>query len=161
MVCELVDLWTRENDKDELIFNLLCWSLDEIATTANIADILIFFQVKLLDIVGVGLQLDYCLSCNKPINAKFYSYIIGHNGLMCANCRSCSNNSSSDLANLSAATIKTLQKALSLPLSKVPRLKLSKDSARQAAKLLRLYSQFQLQRDIHSWKHFGEQLLVD
>ncbi len=152
LVCELVDQWTRENDSDEHLFHLLCWALDKIATSPSIADIIMFFQVKLLDIVGLGLQFDHCISCNTPIDEHTYRFSLAENGLLCSACKP--HSSTAGMLNLSAATIKTMQKAQSLPLEKIHRLKFSRVSLAQAAKLLRLYSQFQLQRDIHSWKQF-------
>lgn len=155
LVCELVDQWTRENDSDEHLFHLLCWVLDEIAVSTSIADIIMLFQVKLLDIVGVGLQFDHCLNCNTPIHDHTYRFSLAHNGLLCSSCGS-HNNAAAGMLTLSAATIKTLQKARSLSLEKIHRLKFSKISLGQAAKLLKLYSQFQLQCDINSWKQFQE-----
>jgi DNA repair protein RecO (recombination protein O) len=154
LVCELVDQWTRENDCDEHLFFLLNWVLDEIAVSKSLADIIIFFQIKLLDIVGVGLQLDQCLSCNTTICNRSYRFSQAYNGLLCSDCWT--QNEATGRLDLSAATIKTLLKARSLPLAKLHRLKLSKISLRQATKLLRYYQQFQLQRDINSWKQFSK-----
>lgn len=159
LVCELVDQWTRENDSDEHLFRLLCWVLDTLAASPSIADAIIFFQIKLLDIVGLGLQFDHCMQCHTPIQQHTCRFSLAHNGLLCANCKQPSS-AAEGLLSLSAATIKTMQKAQSLPLKKIHRLKFSKISRDQTAKLLRLYTQFQLQRDIHCWKQF-EKVMAD
>ncbi len=155
LVCELVDQWTRENDSDELLFQLVIWILAELSSAQSITDSILFFQVKMFDLVGVGLQLYNCLVCHKEIHDHTYRFSLAHNGLICPLCAKSTNSS---LLPLSVATIKILQRVQALPLDKVSRLKFSSSSRKETVNLLKLYSQFQLQRDINSWKQLESAL---
>lgn len=152
LVCELMDKWTRENDSDHELFGLLIWALDALCSSHQLIDILIFFHIKMLAVLGLGLQLDHCLACQEDgLKDVSYWFSPALNGIVCNKCRQ-----QKDLGQITLSTtaIKTLQMALSLPLEKLTRLKISKTAQKETAKVLQLYCQFQLQRDINSWKHF-------
>ncbi|RJX35765.1 MAG: DNA repair protein RecO [Desulfurivibrio sp.] len=151
LVCELVDQWTRENDSDEPLFQLLCWCLHQLATRDSLAETVIFFQIKMLDLLGMGLMLEHCLVCGTlDPAAPAYYFSPAQSGIICSRCRT----SDTGLIPLSMAAIKSMQMARSLPLARLHRLKISGKSLSEAATALRLYGNFQLQREIHSWKQF-------
>ncbi|MCB2183158.1 MAG: DNA repair protein RecO [Desulfobulbaceae bacterium] len=152
VVCELIDQWTRENDSDEKLFQLLCKVLASLSLSKDIADTVIFFTIKMLDLLGLSLQLEYCTTCGE-INTHLRSYRFNpvHSGIVCSRCTQ--ENEREPLA-LSMPTLKILQMAQSLPWSKLGRLKISRQSRQETARALRLYCRFHLQRDIHSWQHF-------
>ncbi len=152
LISELVEQWTRENDADESLFDLLNWSLHALAGTGKISETVIFFQLKMLDILGMGLQLDQCLVCGKTdwrTTSCFFSPT--QSGFLCSNCLGPNH---FGLTQLSISSVKSMQMARSLPLSRLSRLKISKNNLIELATILKLYCNFQLQREIHSWKHF-------
>jgi len=153
LVCELMDHWTRENDSDDPLFQLLCWCLHELSGSSSIAEIVIFFQIKMLDILGMGLVLEHCLVCGAmDLTALPYYFSPAQSGIVCSRC--CRTNDIG-LIPLSVPAIKSMQMARSLPLTKLNRLKISRKSLAEAATVLKFYCNFQLQREIHSWKQFN------
>ena len=152
LVCELIDQWTRENDSDDPLFQLLCWCLHELATRDSIAETVIFFQIKMLDILGMGLMLENCLVCGTmdPTPPSFY-FSPAQSGIICSHC---GQTNDVGLIPISMSAIKSMQMARSLPLTRLHRLKISGKSLAEMAAVLRLYGNYQLQREIHSWKQF-------
>lgn len=153
LVCELVNQWTRENDRDDSLFQLLCWGLHELAATAGIAATVIFFQIKMLDLLGVGLQLDHCLICGKMEQTALpYHFSPAQSGIVCA---PCARSQGIGHMPVSMSTVKTMQMARNLPTERLRRLKITRNSLAEMGAILKLYSNFQLQREIHSWKQFS------
>ncbi|MBI4791814.1 MAG: DNA repair protein RecO [Deltaproteobacteria bacterium] len=153
LVCELVNQWTRENDRDENLFQLLCWCLHELAATGSVAATVIFFQIKMLDLLGVGLQLDHCLVCGKMEQTALpHHFSPAQSGIVCA---PCARSQGIGRMPVSMSTIKTMQVARTMPLERLRRLKITRHSLAEMAAILQLYSNFQLQREIHSWKQFS------
>lgn len=151
LVCELIEQWTRENDSDEPLFHLLTATLDALTSNENVAHIVIFFHVKLLNILGLDLQLEHCLSCGLLAPSHTFYFSPNRNGIIC---NKCSDDQDLGKIHISKATVKTLHMAQALPWEKITRLKFSPQSLKESARILRQYSQFHLQRDIHSWKQF-------
>lgn len=149
LICELMRLGTKENDCDDKLYYLLTWSLKELNKGQSIYDIIIFFQLRMLKLMGYQLSLSCCTNCGVEMSdLKTLSFSAAHNGLVCNHCspvqgRQCS---------LSINTIKTLEKGQSLSLEKLSRLKFTQQSTREAIALLRNYIPYLLQRDVHSWK---------
>jgi DNA repair protein RecO (recombination protein O) len=153
LVCELVNQWTRENDRDDSLFQLLCWGLHELTTTADLAAIVIFFQIKMLDLLGVGLQLDHCLVCGKMEQTALpYQFSPAQSGIVCA---PCARSQGIGGMPVSMSALKTMRMARSMPPERLRRLKITRHSLKEMAAVLKLYSNFQLQREIHSWKQFS------
>lgn len=155
LICELMRLGTRENDCDYELYNLLVWSLSELNKGQHISDIIIFFQLRMLTLMGYQLNLSCCASCGIELsNLKAFSFSVVHNGLVCKSCISVQGGQYS----LSMNTIKTLEMGQSLPLEKLARLKFTQQSTKEALTLLRNYIPYLLQRDVHSWK---QQIYID
>ncbi len=151
LMCEMIDQWTREYDSDVELFSLLASTLEKIST-CRVKENVIFFLIKMLDILGFGLQLDHCIVCDKfETNALPYSFSPARNGIICGKCRG---QNDIGMTRLSISSIKTMQMSRTLPIDKLSRLKISSQSLQEAADILRLYCRFQLQRDINSWKQF-------
>lgn len=149
LVCELIDQWTRENDSEEELFSLCLWIFESLGTGASLPDLIICFQMKLFDILGIGLQLDHCLLCGAEESpGGDFSFSPLHNGIVCG---ACGRQHDLGLLSLSLPTIKILRMVQALPVSKLNRLKFSPGSRQASLRLLKGYSRFQLQRDIHSW----------
>ncbi|MBW1790824.1 MAG: DNA repair protein RecO [Deltaproteobacteria bacterium] len=158
LICELMRLGTRENDCDDKLYNLLVWSLSELNKGQSMSDIIIFFQLRMLKLMGYQLSLSCCTNCGIKIsNVNTFSFSAVHNGLVCTRCIPVRGG---QFSSLSMNTIKTLEMGQSLSLEKLSRLKFSQQSTREALTLLRNYIPYLLQRDVHSWKQL-EQNFVD
>lgn len=149
LACELVDLWTRENDPEEDLFHLLHWCMEELSGPASLLDTALFFHVKLLKILGVSPHLDHCLVCGGSLSEnRVLRFSLAENGVICNRCDSPSLHGASPI---SPAAVKSMLMINSLPLAKLKRLKIARPLLVEIAGLLKNYTQFQLQREIYSW----------
>ena len=88
LLCELVLHWTREHDSDEELFQLLRWALEGLATAGGDGNrTIIFFHVRMLDILGYRPDLTGCLDC-RTLGASGVSFHFSplRNGLVCSRC---------------------------------------------------------------------------
>jgi len=149
LVCELLLYWTRENDPETELYDLLLWTLDRLTNDREITRTVIFFQSRLFTILGYRPQLDGCVECGSiSPNKGPYRFSTGRSGMLCSKCKQGLTGAS---LPVSINTAKLLHKALELPKEKLDRLHFSAASACEAMNLLRRYGQVLLQRDIHSW----------
>lgn len=79
-VCEYVAM--PENESARLVA-LLGSALFALANGANVDDVLFFFSIKLLDILGATPMLDRCVSCG---SADIVGVDINEGGAVCENC---------------------------------------------------------------------------
>lgn len=159
LICELMRLWTREHDCDELLYALLVWSLEKLDSGQSVSDTIIFFQLRMLKLLGYQLSLSSCVNCGTELSAaSSFLFNQAQNGLVCTRCKSFKGGG--QFPRLSINTIKTLEMAQTLSLEKLSRLKFSNQSAREAVSLLRTYIPYLLQKDVHSWKQMEENLLL-
>ncbi|MFH7320695.1 DNA repair protein RecO [Desulfurivibrio sp. D14AmB] len=149
---ELVGQWTREADADPRIFLLLHWALTGIAAgpkpMEQLPPLLIFFEAKLLDLLGYRPDLTGCRQCGTlAAGARPYHFSLGQGGLIC---RSCNHQQQHGLIPLSLATARLLARAIELDLAKLNRLQLPTAGHREAQHFLQQYSRHLLQREINS-----------
>ncbi|MCA1764978.1 MAG: DNA repair protein RecO [Desulfobulbaceae bacterium] len=156
LAAELIFHWTRENDPDKRIFELLLWAL---ACLENLkqppAWTVILFNIKLLTLLGYKPALEGCTECATlaPRNGP-YRFSPTRNGLLCRRCAELNNNAKPEegpgLA-FSLSTARLLQKAQELPLAKLDRLRFSPAATKEALTILKIYGNSLLQREISSW----------
>jgi DNA repair protein RecO (recombination protein O) len=158
LICELMNFWSKENDADEKIYDLLIWALSELNSSNSMKTILIFFQVKLYTLLGYKLHLSSCILCGDVGNSS-YGFLPSRNGLICSNCRPTA--MPGDMIPLSMGTIKLLQSAQELPLEKLIRLRFSVASEKEALLLFRAYGNYLLQREIIAWNFILGKLQAD
>jgi len=153
LLCELVLYWTREDDGDQNLFDLLVWALTSLEKGAPWADTVILFQVKLFTILGYQPHLAGCQGCGKlePSQAP-YRFSLSQGGLTCSRCNRATGFTTLPLA-LSTANLLRLVQDLSS--AKLSRLRFSKTSAQEAMDFLKRYGTFLLQHDIQSWAHLA------
>lgn len=169
LVGELLQAWCEEGDPDEQVFALLVWALQAIAgggghasnrnsdPEQNLATV-IFFELKLLTLLGYRPDLSGCRLCGNqtPVKRCFHFSLAG-GGLTCP---SCERENQRGLITLSLATTKILGLAQDLAAAKLTRLRLPPASGREALNFLHHYSRHLLQREIHSRSSLAE-LLTD
>jgi DNA repair protein RecO (recombination protein O) len=82
----LVNLFTEEREKDERIFALLK-ETGRMLTSIETPEILfVIFKLKLIKILGYGIELSHCIVCGKETKKPFFSGKMG--GIICPECRS-------------------------------------------------------------------------
>ena len=155
LACELIYYWSRDNDSDKNIFNLLHWALQGIDKGSPALIVQIFFQVKLYTLLGYRPHLAGCIKCeNNEQSGMPYLFHPGRHGLLCRNCSP--GHISREMVALSLSTIRLLQHAQDLPMEKLERLRFSDASVQEALQLFKLYGQYLLQREIAAWNFLGK-----
>ncbi len=150
LICELINLWTRENDGDDDLFALLTWALADLGKTQQPQRTVVLFMIRMLTILGFQPHLSNCLACGADdVKAAPYYFITHHGGIFCKNCRPAANSRQLPVA---INTLKLLGKAQTIEQDKLNRLKFASNSIQESLKLLRSYTVSILHRDIHSWQ---------
>ncbi|MBQ6516396.1 DNA repair protein RecO [bacterium] len=89
-IAEIVSNFGVENDSSsEEIYELLYKALDRIAEAKNKTEVLlavIKFQMKMMLIVGLGIELDTCLCCREQILDEDMYFSSQMGGVICKNC---------------------------------------------------------------------------
>ncbi|OGR01291.1 MAG: DNA repair protein RecO [Deltaproteobacteria bacterium RIFOXYD12_FULL_55_16] len=150
LLCELVLHWTREHDSDAELFRLLVWALEGLAAAeGSVNRTIIFFHVKMLDILGYRPDLTGCLDC-RVLGAPgvLYRFSPLRNGLVCSRCEPQATGNSQPL---SLQTIQLLRRVQDMEQEKLGRLQFSLAATREALALLKGYGNHLLQREVQSW----------
>jgi DNA repair protein RecO (recombination protein O) len=154
LISELTLHWTRENDPDGLIFELLIWamtSLEDLKRPANW--IVILFNIRLMTLLGYQPNLNGCSECGTfTPQACPYRFSPVSNSLICHQCStSAGNHGQPSGQTFSLSTARFLQKAQEMPLGKLGRLHFSPAVVDEALVMLKNYGNSILQRDVSSW----------
>ena len=154
LISELILHWTRENDPDERIFELLIWALTSLEDTRRPANwIVILFNIKLFTLLGYHTNLDGCSECGTltPEDSP-YRFSSVSNSLICNRCSKSSHNGGQHPGQIfSLSTARFLQKAQEMPLNKLGRLHFTPAVVNEALTMLKNYGSSILQRDVSSW----------
>ncbi|HPP30538.1 MAG TPA: DNA repair protein RecO [bacterium] len=85
LILNLVDLFTPEKETDKAIFYLLKDTGKILADCQNPRIIFIAFKLKLIKILGYGIELSRCVVCRKKSSSYLFSGKLG--GLICNDCK--------------------------------------------------------------------------
>ena len=88
-VLELLLRATARHDPQPGVLGLALFTLERLQkarTRAEMADALIVFLVRLLAVLGYGLQLGFCLECGKPLSRMPEPRLSSAGGLVCRAC---------------------------------------------------------------------------
>lgn len=156
LLSELVLYWTREHDREEELFQLLIWSLKQLSLGVTPSQAIIFFHVKMLDILGFRPVLNGCCNCN-ILSPKMAPYRFSplRNGLICGKCK---DEPIGKALEISMQTIQLLRKVQEMDITKLARLHFSKAAIVESITLLKRYDSHLLQRELQSWNYL-QQLL--
>lgn len=154
VLAEQLYFLTRENDGSQQIFDLYCWAYEHMQEDATAQRLLIFVQLKLFQLSGYAPALNACLQC-QTTQAPFYFYDMLHHGLYCRACKP-----ERQGVPISLATLRIMQKILSLPANKLLRLQMTDKSLDQGLRFTHTYATNLMQRDLQSW-HIYEKLQIE
>jgi len=84
IILNLVNLFTPEKEKEEAIFYLLRQAGSMLSEKTTPAIIFVGFKIKLVKILGYGVELNRCIICGKEDASYLFSGKLG--GVVCRNC---------------------------------------------------------------------------
>ncbi|GAA0747296.1 DNA repair protein RecO [Clostridium oceanicum] len=129
-LCELIDICVQEKESNRYLFKELMVSFYLIKTNAIDIEVLTrAFEVKLLRATGYELNLDRCSFCGKKINKSNYinfQYLSG----ICDECEKING------VYINLETYNVLKYLLKMPLEKLHRLSISKNTKKELFKIL-------------------------
>ncbi|MFA5181595.1 MAG: DNA repair protein RecO [Syntrophales bacterium] len=144
---ELTGAFTVEGKKNELIFSLLIDFLSAMDNGPFIPGLLSFFEIRLLHLSGYEPVLDRCALCNRPLEAESsYRFSNSRGGLKCSRCDSFH----PPAPSLSLGTLRSLIHAKDMPVNRLSRLVLSRQSAQESRQFLVHFIQHLLGRELKS-----------
>lgn len=89
-ITEIVNNFGIEGDpSSEEIYNILYKALDKISNSTNFVEMLlpvIKFQIKMMQISGLGIELDTCLCCGEHIKSENMYFSSKMGGILCSDC---------------------------------------------------------------------------
>lgn len=144
---ELVDAFTPDRKRHEDLFELLRNFLDLMNGTETPESLARFFEIRLLKLAGYDPVLDRCVACHQPLlSPDGYHFHPAAGGIQCGRCSP--GNGSPFL--ISTGTIRTLLLAKDMPIDKLARLVLSRQSAMESRRLLSRFITHLLGKELKS-----------
>ncbi len=151
-VCELVDAFSDQGDENRPLWELALFALrqlDEAAAPpapAPSANLLRWFDLHLLSLVGFQPQLFTCLGCDAAIEPGANFFSIGEGGVFCARCGPLR----SDVEAIPVDALKVLRYLQSQPWQEIKRLSVRPAVAHHVDVLLLRYLSHVLERRLRS-----------
>ncbi|HID98079.1 MAG TPA: DNA repair protein RecO [Thermodesulfobacteriaceae bacterium] len=130
---ELVNLWTRENDRQDRIYRLFEWYLGALENDKHAKLATLCFKVKLLSFAGYAPDFTRCLKCRKRPHGSVVSFQIHGGGFLCRECKE-----KRDSRNtISVGTLQSLRYMQQAPLDRLQRLSMGRMSLESAWSIVR------------------------
>ena len=133
LCCELVNLWTKENDPQEDLFKLLRWCLNSLNEGFDPKKTTLFFKTKLLALAGYTPDFDQCLLCKRPPIGNHVVFKLYAGGFICSECRK----SMEKTHKISLGTLKSLRHIQSGSLDDLHRLTMTDEVLEEAWSLMK------------------------
>jgi DNA repair protein RecO (recombination protein O) len=146
---ELVDEMTAEREANPDLFNMLKAFLSLLSDDEAKAQILRIFEIRSLSLLGYRPGLDRCLRCNETLeHGEPIHFSTQQGGLLCQRC----SRGYYDLPTISPGTAKILQAAMEMDLSKIHRLKFSKQALSESDTILSKFIHYHVNKELKSKK---------
>jgi len=154
LLCELVLHWTRENDADPRLFDLLRWGLGNLEDGRRppIWGVIIF-QIKMFTLLGFQPDLSGCATCGRLApELTPYRFRLARGGLLCSPCAKVARPDDRQGLLISLSTAQLLKKSQELETAKLARFRFSPREVQESAVFLQAYGNHILQREIQAWE---------
>ncbi len=147
LVLELTDMWFKEGEKDDKIFDLLKWYLLSLEDGQDPFILTLAYKVRLLSAVGLLPVLKRCKFCGKEPKDPSVSYSLGSGQIICL---SCCENRNGNIIHLSS--IKSLSYLTNCEPSRIFRLKITNSNKRELWSYLKRRHSFCLEEEPRSYR---------
>ena len=138
-MCELTLRTTEAEDSNIMLFKALKDSLTGLnEASKNFINFLWYFEIRLLEAIGFGIEVESCRHCGKNADASGpnrANFSFEQGGLLCPECSKLDEKS----VTLRPETLKTLQFILKQSPDKLERISVSNDAAKQLNDVLAGY----------------------
>lgn len=153
---ELIREMVAEREANRELFKLFTTFLSLINEPFFREEFIRIFELRLLSLAGYQPELSRCVICRKAVNGnREHQFSERKGGLICCECFE----GSRDYPVLSGGTIKMLQRAQTIELTKVKRLFFSPQACEESRRVLPQFIESRIEKPIKSLrfiKHLGE-----
>ena len=153
---ELINEMVAEREANKELFKLFITFLYLLNEPFFREEFIRIFELRLLTLSGYQPELRSCVVCRKEVNGeKEHRFSQNRGGLICSDCYK----GSFDHPSISGGTIKMLQRAQTIELSKVKRLFFSPQALEESGKILPSFIEYHLEKPIKSLRfleHLGK-----
>ena len=144
---DITDQFTLENKTNAELFHLLDDFLELINRGSVSEDIVRFFEMRLLRLVGYDPVLDRCVACQAPLeNGAMYHFSVREGGLKCVACAP----RDYDFLGVSTGTVKSMLLGKNLEHEQLRRLVLSEQGASESRRFLERFITHLLGKEVKS-----------
>ncbi|MBE7443945.1 MAG: DNA repair protein RecO [Planctomycetia bacterium] len=149
-MAELVKEFTVENDPCEPLFDIFVNTLDGISTGANAIIRLLFFEIKMLKILGYLPEWGRCVNCKTGIQEMTEVHFnTKEGGVLCRQCHlKCTNG-----IFVSAGAMLIAERLADVNFQKIERVTIQPSICVEIEKMLRYYIASVLNKGLNSWKY--------
>ncbi len=143
--CELADYFTLEGSTDKTMLNLLYVSFKALMRKQMEYPLIrCAFEVKLLEIEGLGMQVFHCVKCQKE--DSYYLFDAASGGVLCEACKTNALNP----VIMDESTLYTLQHIRSCDLTTLFNFQVTKMVLRQLEKICKSYLRVHVDKELKS-----------
>lgn len=151
---ELIREMVAEREANRELFKLFITFLSLINELSFREEFIRIFELRLLALAGYQPELTRCVVCRRVVNpTREHQFSVRKGGLVCLGCLK----DAGDYPRLSGGTIKMLQRAQTIDLSKVKRLFFSPQACAESRKVLPHFIESRIEKPLKSLR-FIEQL---
>lgn len=140
-MAELTDMAMPESKPGAEVFMLLLAAFSLLDMDAEPFLAARFFELRLLNAIGLAPHLSACLSCGRGIRGGRFVLAPARGGLLCLSCAGLT-----DLPALSAGTVLTMEHLLQGSISRLPQLKIGAAARSEMEQALEQYLNYHLEQ---------------
>ena len=108
---ELVESVSMEESPNEELFDVFVSTLNKLPDLDKYAEVLRYFEIKLLEFSGFAPELNNCLECFEPLSPADHYFSIDSGGLICFTCGRLSGNSKFSIKKNTIKVFRYFQKS--------------------------------------------------
>lgn len=145
-VVELIDRFTYDGEENRSLYRLLRDTLQRLISEKHPEQVVRYYEIRLLDLLGFRPELHHCLSCKKKIQAEDQFFSIQQGGILCPEC----GRRESAIDPISMQALKYLRHFQRSPYQEAARAQLSKSVQVELETLMDHYLTYLLERSLNS-----------